>query len=145
MPWTARRTWTEMSAEICEYLEWDSTFFGIRIGRFTGETMTEDQASAALRWCESNRIACLYLLTGSNDAPTVAAAHSNGFEFVDIRVTLECEQSAESGATSPAVRPFRTSDGVRLSEIASVSHYDSRFYYDSRFPRDRSDALFATW
>jgi hypothetical protein len=122
----------------CEYLEWDSQFFGLRIARLTERRLTCEGVAAARRWCEANQVDCLYFLADSDDAQTVTVAQANDFQLVDIRVTLE--RRPGDGEPAPAVRPFQPADAARLRTIARVSHRDSRFYSDARFPRRQCDA-----
>jgi len=134
---------TEQCAWACNYLEWDSQFFGLRIARLTERYLTAEGAAAVRHWCEANRIDCLYFLADADDAQTVTLAQANGFQLVDIRVTLGCKPGR--GEPAPAVRPFQPADAPELRKIARVSHRDSRFYYDARFPRWQCDALYQTW
>jgi dTDP-4-amino-4,6-dideoxy-D-galactose acyltransferase len=133
-----------MQEPIGEYLEWDTQFFGVRIGRLTGHRLTRERVTEAQSWCRVNQIDCLYFLADSDDAATVTLAEANGFRLVDIRVTFERPLPKETEAT-PAIRAFRAEDGPRIREIARVSHRDSRFYYDPRFPESRCDALYEAW
>ncbi len=133
-----------MRTEICEYLEWDSQFFGHRIARLTEDRLTRDRAIVALEWCQTNHIDCLYFLAASNHSCTVALAEFYHFHFVDVRLTFDRPLSPEAGDV-PDVRVFQPSDGPRLRAIAAVSHRDSRFYYDQELPHSRCDALYATW
>jgi dTDP-4-amino-4,6-dideoxy-D-galactose acyltransferase len=128
----------------CDYLEWDSNFFGRRIGRVHGRFSPCD-IGRILEWCEIERIDCLYLLAASDDAQAVAVAEKHGFQLVDIRITFDValEQiSKEAGATLRLARP---SDLEALKQTARSSFRDSRFYYDPRFEKTRCDDLFATW
>ncbi len=129
---------------VCEFLEWDSQFFGFRIGRVRQKQLRRESAAAALAWASKNRMDCLYLLTPDTEEETQAAAVANGFRQVDVRLTFA--RAPESDATGiGAVRPFRQGDEDALRAIARTSHTDSRFYYDTRFPRERCDALYDTW
>jgi ribosomal protein S18 acetylase RimI-like enzyme len=128
---------------LCEYLEWDSQFFGLRICRFTQHRLTREASTAVRRWCESNRIDCLYFLADPGDGETASLAHGDRFQLVDVRVTLGCRPGHPEPA--PAVRPFQPTDAARLRSIARVSHRHSRFYQDARFPKGRVDALYETW
>jgi dTDP-4-amino-4,6-dideoxy-D-galactose acyltransferase len=128
---------------LCEYLEWDSQFFGSRIARLAQNHLTCETAAEVLRWCGANQVDCLYFLTDSNDPRTVALALANGFQLVDIRVTLERRPGYPEPA--PSIRPFQPADALELRRIARVSHWDSRFYHDGRFPRRQVDALYETW
>lgn len=132
-----------------EYLEWDSTFFGYRIGRIIGSRLTKEQWSLTDHWCRDHRIDCLYLMADPASLETVGAAHAREFRFVDVRVTLERVRPAEPAGhvvdTDHRIRQWTPPDIPILKEIASRSHRDSRFYSDPRFERERCDALFATW
>jgi dTDP-4-amino-4,6-dideoxy-D-galactose acyltransferase len=134
-----------MNAALFEYLDWDSNFFGFRIARLTSQILTPELVGACRSWCAANHIECLYFLSVSNDVSTASLAHANGFELVDIRVTLKHSLRDYIACPAPAIRPFCSSDAPRLREIARVSHGDSRFYYDPRFPRSRCDAFYETW
>jgi dTDP-4-amino-4,6-dideoxy-D-galactose acyltransferase len=128
----------------CEYLEWDSQFFGLRIARLTEPRLTADSVAAARLWCRTNQIDCLYFLADSDDAETVMRAQINAFQLVDIRLTLERRLGGAIGL-APAVRLFQPADAAPLRAIARVSHRDSRFYYDAHFARQQCDALYEAW
>lgn len=132
-----------MTDALCEYLEWDSTFFGHRIARARGHRSSAEHADALLQWCAENEIECLYFLADSDDAETVKAVEARGFAFVDIRMTL-----ARSGGAPPPVTGIRASrpeDVAALQAMSGINHTDSRFYYDGHFSRARCDALYETW
>jgi dTDP-4-amino-4,6-dideoxy-D-galactose acyltransferase len=128
----------------CEFLEWDSRFFGLRIARLTEPRLTANSVASARRWCRANQIDCLYFLADTDDAETVMLAQINAFQLVDIRLTLE--RSLSGGIEpAPAVRPFQPAHAAPLRAIARVSHRDSRFYYDAHFARQQCDALYEAW
>jgi ribosomal protein S18 acetylase RimI-like enzyme len=129
----------------CEYLEWDSRFFGLRIARFRGRRLDVDALARAQAYCREERIDCLYFLADSGSPETHRLAQAAGFQFVDVRVTLERPLAGYAIRPAPAVREHRPSDRERLREIARVSHHDSRFYADPRFARPLCDGLYATW
>jgi len=133
-----------MHSGACEFLEWDSQFFGLRIARLTEPRLTSSSVASARRWCRANQIDCLYFLADSDDAETVMLAQVSAFQLVDIRLTLGRRLGGSLGPTA-AVRPFRPADAAGLRAIARVSHRDSRFYYDGRFARPQCDALYEAW
>jgi dTDP-4-amino-4,6-dideoxy-D-galactose acyltransferase len=128
----------------CEYLEWDSRFFGLRIARLTEPRLTSASVAAARSWCRTNQIECLYFLADSDDSETVMLAEANAFQLVDIRLTLE-RGLGDGIEPAPAVRPFQPADAAPLRAIARVSHRDSRFYHDPRFTPQQCDALYEAW
>jgi dTDP-4-amino-4,6-dideoxy-D-galactose acyltransferase len=130
----------------CDYLDWDSTFFGMRIGRVTGSRLTTERLAGVLAWAEEHSVECLYLLADP-DPSTTRLAEDGGFHLVDVRVTLGARPAASD------LQPWRLA-GVRASSprdvpalraIAGTSHGDSRFYQDPRVPRPLCDELFRTW
>jgi dTDP-4-amino-4,6-dideoxy-D-galactose acyltransferase len=133
---------------LCQYLEWDSQFFGARIARFEDTRLTPENAAAALAWCSENRIECVYLLTDATHAETSIIADKAGFRLVDVRMTLARDLnepvSLHTGA-GPEIRVASARDLPELMAIARVSHHDSRFYQDPGFQDSRCDDLYATW
>jgi len=133
----------------CQYLEWDSDFFGRRIARITVNQLSPETMERALAWCRAKEIDCLYFLAASDDVETMRLADEHGFRFVDVRVTLEKTMEeppiTESRATKAVVGPCRPEDVPALKAMARASHRYSRFYYDSGFPASRCDALYETW
>jgi dTDP-4-amino-4,6-dideoxy-D-galactose acyltransferase len=133
-------------SEICQYLDWDSEFFGRRIARASVNRVTEQTVHAIESWCNSRRIDCLYFLADSSDANTVKLAENAGFRLVDVRVCLELLGGLPPEATgSSCVRASRAEDYEALRAIAGVSHRESRFYRDGNFVQSRCDALYQTW
>jgi dTDP-4-amino-4,6-dideoxy-D-galactose acyltransferase len=146
-----------------ELLPWDSDFFGCRIGRVRGSSLTPELVTRIDRWAARERVECLYLLAGLADPDTPPLAEASGFRLVDVRITLE-RSDDDAGimvpATSPrtadglpasaptgalAIRPADAADLPALRRLAATSHRDSRFYYDPHFARERCDALYAAW
>jgi ribosomal protein S18 acetylase RimI-like enzyme len=131
----------------CVLLPWDSSFFGLRIGRLTAARLSPRLLAEVLEWCRVHQIDCLYFLAGPDHSETIQLAEGASFRFVDVRLTLtlsafpeETRENAEGG-----VRLFRETDLESLKAIARRSYFDSRFYFDGGFPKQRCDDLFATW
>jgi len=109
------------SVPACEFLEWDSTFFGCRIARITANRITADHVSAIIDWCAAERIDCLYFLADPTDLFTIRLAEDNGFRCVDIRVTFEMrvERHAVSEQYEAGMlRQARPADVPELQAIA---------------------------
>jgi len=136
-----------MQDSICVPLPWDSSFFGLRIGRLTVARLSPLSLSEALEWCQSHEIDCLYFLADSDHRETVRLAEGAAFRFVDIRVTLTLSSfpTATSESADYGVRLFDEPDLDSLKLIARQSHSDSRFYFDGGFPKERCETLFETW
>src|SRR5689334_2929737 len=133
-------------SELCEVLDWDSTFFGFPIARVTTPTLTAEHVREIDSWARERGIRCLYFLCDLAHTQTLRLAESSGFQLVDIRVTLErslpgagLDVSANQPTNGIVVRAAQPNDSPALEEIARVSYGDSRFYTDGRFPRARCD------
>jgi len=139
------------SVEPCEFLPWDTAFFGRRIARVVGHRLNPQRVCAILEWCRVREIEYLYFLAAVDDQQTVRLAEDHGFRLVDIRVTLQCSigdrRSGRSDETAQAVRvrPARAGDIPLLQEIARTSYGDSRFYFDPCFSVEACENLYATW
>jgi dTDP-4-amino-4,6-dideoxy-D-galactose acyltransferase len=129
----------------CEFLEWDSRFFGRRIARSRGTRFSPDDIDEVIEWCRDGGIECLYLLAASDDAVAIPVVVERGFHLVDIRMTFQV--TFEEIATPPAagVRPALPGDIERLMQTARSSFRDSRFHYDPNFAKSRCDEMYATW
>lgn len=137
--------------EPCQYLHWDTDFFGHRIARVNGTRLDPEFLEAIYAWCEDGGIECLYFLAGSDDPQTIRLAEDHNFRLVEVRLNLERSLKDWDPETRPRaaqdvyVRPVHTEDIPILQDIASDSYVDSRFYFDDRFPKDKWQAYYRTW
>lgn len=131
----------------CTLLEWDSEFFGHRIGRVDRRRLAEADLPRIERWAAAECVECLYLLADADDPATVRAAEASGFGLMGLRVELDQRLPAAAGnpAPDPTIRPVQPGDREALTGIARASHEDTRFFADPRFSRDRAGALYARW
>ena len=121
----------------CQLLSWDTAFFGIRIARVIGSSLSLESLDAIEKWCFEQKIRCLYFPARSDDAFTVALAEQAGFHLVDIRMTFNrhvADTSVSTNATSTKLkmqkndltfRPAIPSDIPQLKAIARISHTDT--------------------
>jgi GNAT superfamily N-acetyltransferase len=123
-------------------LPWDTEFWGVRIGRVEGDTMTAERAAELEDWAAAHEVACVYFLAGE-DAATAHAAEDAGFRLMDVRVGLA--RAAAPAGVDARVRALGPGDLPALREIARASHGATRFYADPRFPRERCDDLYDVW
>lgn len=136
---------------ICQFLDWDTTFFGSRIARLNAARLTSDSLNEALEWCKSEQIDCLYFLADSDDPPTIWLAEQNQFHLVEIRYTLERSLKDWNPETRPraaeqvVIRDALTQDIPMLQEIARLSYVDSRYYFDRHFGEEQWAGYYATW
>lgn len=142
-PWRGRRSVRLRDDAPGDLLDWDTEFWGVRVGRVDGGTLTPERLQAVDAWAAEQEIDCLYFLGTSDDARTARVAEDGGFRLMDLRVEL---RQKLDGAVAPlVVREARLEDHERLRELARQSHGATRFYADPRFPDDRCDDFYATW
>lgn len=133
---------------ICRFLEWDTNFFGCKVGRVVPTQLTPELMPAILNWCQARQIDCLYLLADSNHDATLRLATEHGFRLADIRVTFERRQLGapeDSSHREPRLRSFRDQDLPALRALAGRLHQDTRFFVDENFPRPQCRQLYELW
>ncbi len=138
-----------LDSALCEYLTWDLGFFGLNIARLKTNTLNQSDIVDTLAWCEMNAIDCIYLLADPDHLETIMIAEDHEFRFVDIRLTLENNNSSQ-GCGEPenfpgTIRPFSMPDLPAIRDLARGSFRITRFYYDLNFPRSACDRLYETW
>ncbi len=121
-------------------LQWDSAFFGVRIGRVT-DTSPEGIVASA-----ETDIDCVYLLVESDDFEARDIALASGFEFVGHRVTYRSVtfEAAES-TFEGQIRRIESPDLAALVPVAREAFRDSRFFWDRNFSEERAQMLYETW
>ena len=137
-------------SEFCEFLPWDSEFFGFRVARIVGHRITRRSISKILEWAANGSIVCLYFLADFDDGETIQLAQAYDFQLVDIRITFEINLEKRNGVFSNTaakikIRPFQAEDISILESIAMGIYTDTRFYFDPNYPRDKSKALYVLW
>lgn len=131
----------------CQHLSWDSNFWGFPVARLEGSLLLDGEAENVLNWCQGNKIRCLYFAADGSDAETLQRANQAGFQFVDVRIDLECDAPTRT-AMSPANLPVRSvieTDLVAIKAIARSAHQDTRFFKDLNFVRSRCAMLYEKW
>ena len=74
----------EPGGALCEELPWDSSFFGLSIARVVPSRLDQESCDAALDWCRSKRVDCLYFLCALDDSSTQEVVTNTGFELVSV-------------------------------------------------------------
>lgn len=137
--------------EPCQFLQWDTEFFGHRIGRIIGHDLNPNRIESIYAWSESSAIECLYFLANSDDPVTIRFAEANEFQLVEIRLTMERSlknwnaKTRSKAADDIFIRHAHSEDIPILQEIARNSYLDSRFYFDECFTEENWQTYYATW
>ncbi len=132
---------------LCQYLVWDSEFFGYRIGRVNDHQLTPASLRDIFNWCEVQNIECLYFLADP-DPETIRLVEEVDFNLVDIRISLEVSlpvRESQSKQTEIRIRTWQETDLPRLRDIVRNSINQSRFFADPCFSHEASQGLYETW
>ena len=126
-----------MDVDPCEILAWDTEFFGFRIARARGDTLTLAQVNHIDVWCERNGVRCLYFLSRSDDPGTTQLAEANRLRLVDIRITFGYKASrplpARDCTHDPViVIPRMDSKGECL--VATLTGFEGSITWDTTKP-----------
>jgi dTDP-4-amino-4,6-dideoxy-D-galactose acyltransferase len=136
-----------LNPDLCSILEWDSTFFGMRIARVNPNRLDAQTAAQVMDWCHQKKVICLYFLADSNDVETIRQAEKNGFYLTDIRMTYEHPLNGLEERYVPKldIRNAVTEDLPVLRAMTGSSYGDSRFYYDGHFTQESCNRLYEIW
>jgi ribosomal protein S18 acetylase RimI-like enzyme len=120
-------------------LDWDSDFFGRRIGR----AGPDEELDAAVTAAERAGVECLYLERDGADVAGIGAAVARGACLVDLRLVFQRDEPPPVPAD--AVRTAGAADAGPLRDAAVSLSAASRFRADPRFPSGRVDELYRRW
>lgn len=133
--------------ECCQWLDWDSDFFGFGVAQVESKILTQALCYDIERWCQRNNVSCLYFAAAADDLATMRLAEAFGYQLVDVRILLH--KSLGTGelptALSPQVRRSRAEDLPTLKALSRGAFTDSRFYYDEHIPAHLRGELYARW
>lgn len=132
-----------MAVSLIDELDWDSSFFGVPIGRVgDGVSVTEipDVPGEARR----HGFECVYLLASAEQGEIAVAAEQVGFRVREIRVELQ-RTVAGHPMRAGELRPGGVGDLERLAPIARERFRGTRFFNDEHFLRERSAELYVEW
>lgn len=129
-----------------QLLPWDSNYFGLRIARID-QPLSAAELKRYFDWHREQAVQCTYYLCPIDQLDVIHAATGLGFQFMDVRITLECCISGKE-ATANRIASMRLATGQDLDSLetlASELHQDTRFFADKRFPVDQVKNLYALW
>ena len=129
-------------------LEWDSAFFGRRIGALTA-TWSPESIRADLATARQGGYDYLVSRPPVEDAAAVRALESAGFYLTDLGVTWFSDVAMRlrdvDRAATRGVRQATDVDIPWLSKTASTLFPLSRFYHDPFYSKAAADRLHEAW
>lgn len=136
--------------DLCQVLPWDSEFFGFRIARVNRDRLSAEELNEVLRWCDQEKVRCLYFLCAGDQVETANRVESQQFHLADMRVDFDwvpTEKPAQPTirAAGSEIRPATPDDLPELLPIVDHRFTDSRFFMDQGFPAEKSNLMFLRW
>jgi dTDP-4-amino-4,6-dideoxy-D-galactose acyltransferase len=131
-------------------LEWDSNFFGQKMGKIGFDPADEASCLSETAWrrtIETARKQQFQFLFCEFDAAQKRLAHilcNIGGSLGDVLLTLECEPREVEMRQSRVV-PACSDDLPAIIEIARDSFEQSRFFHDPRFDRIKVSQIYPQW
>jgi dTDP-4-amino-4,6-dideoxy-D-galactose acyltransferase len=134
-----------------EYLEWDSNFFNLKIGRinyFDSAPLTTHLWETIKENIKASHYDLVYFIASSEDFITNSILASQGEILIDRKVTLYCEiddtkkQIVSDDCIQLLTSKQLTPDLIALS-LASGEY--SRFKLDENFPEGSFENLYTRW
>lgn len=129
-------------------LEWDSAFFGRRMGVLAGDPRAAGAVTAALGAARADGFEYLQCRLPIDDAVAIRALTRSGFYLTDVGATWEGSSGtnvARVGSGHSTVRPADERDLPWLEADAVQFFRSSRFYHDPFFSAAEADRLHAAW
>jgi GNAT superfamily N-acetyltransferase len=124
-----------------ELLSWDTSFFGLTIGR--AKVAAAHDLDQALADAKEQDVACLYLVVpGARAEPVTAAVRAGG---VLAALRLELEYDGDPPGWPSTVRRATPDDATGVAELAAALAPASRFAQDARFAPDRIEEMYRIW
>lgn len=129
-----------------EHLDWDSSFFEMKIGRALSRTFDKNDRSV-IEDAKRSGLNCLYFLVEAESIATLDAMQAFGCKYVDGRLCFSLTEPAVSAISADGIgiESAQIGDGVELAKISESIEWSTRFLKDSGFPISRSRRMYSVW
>jgi hypothetical protein len=140
---------------VARALEWDSHFFGVRMGRVEYVCASDSRLIGPALACAVERLSArgirhLSARVDVADIESIAIYEAQGFRLMDSLVTYTTRPGKEP--PNPVrevgtIRPFQAADGEQLLAITLEAYkgFRGRFHLDRHLPDERADAFYVEW
>lgn len=126
-----------------EELEWDSRFFGRKIGILKSPPSSGKRLLKALDDAQSRGFRYLTCKIKKGDFKGIQLLEHVGFYLTDIGVTWE--KNIKSSTVNPGIQVALEKDIGSLKSLTKDLFRHSRFYHDPFFKKSEADKLFRAW
>lgn len=133
---------------LCEFLEWDTDFFGYRIAKVKGHYLTGENARQVDEWSRENKIDCLYYLA-AYEPDNVRVAEDYHYHLQDTRITLTMplphKKIANRTPDSYKLDRATLEDLPSLLSMIDGLFVHTRFFNDPHFTFEQCNQLYRLW
>ena len=136
---------------LCDFLSWDSDFFGKRIGRVNPPRLDAQKMQEILAWSRENAIDCLYFQADAGHPQTIRLAEDHGFHLTEVRMTYERRLHDWEILPIPRyhedvlIRLARPEDVPAMQAMASTSYTSTHYVVDPCFSAEKVQEFYETW
>lgn len=137
---------------LCRKLEWDSDFFGFPVAYVSSFRLTPSIEKQVRSFAASHETRFLEYRCNCHDPVSIQTAESNGYHFVDVRMTfgrsireIAAGEAVSSLPPGISIRRATPEDCDRVVPIAEDLYRDSRYYFDGNFGLDALKTFYCDW
>lgn len=143
---------------ICRSLPWDTSFFGLGMGRLdyllrgaaADRATMADAVSGALDRCRARGVKHVAARMDVADVDGIAVLEDHGFRLMDALVTYLYHPKRPPPPPVKAVgrvRPFTTDDTEQILEITTEAYagFRGRFHLDPHISSTRAEEMYLEW
>lgn len=127
-----------------EILEWDTVFFGRKIGRLAPVPSDERRLREELSEASALKFQYLACRLAASEISAVQLLEKHAFYLTDLGVAWELSPG-QKYAVQPRVREGNRNDCPAVGKLATGLFPDGRFYADPFFSREEADRLYQVW
>jgi dTDP-4-amino-4,6-dideoxy-D-galactose acyltransferase len=130
-----------------KHLDWDSNFFGFKIGRIIFDNFDETNVQSLLDEKKTENYQLIYIFTKST-LTNVDFLLKNKGKLVDQKITFRFEEISNSQSESkhPAISTYKNEKLDKdLLELALQSGHFSRFFLDNNFKKGAFEKMYTLW
>ena len=140
-----------LTSSKCCFLEWDTNFFGVRIGRIESNDLDADEMQLVMEWAAEHQIDCLYYCCTIDSDRARKVAEAFKFNLVDVKIEMSKLFSRShhlfqnTSRDNLLIRPYADSDLIHLEELDDDLFKNARFYHDPHFTHNQASLLYQEW
>jgi len=129
-----------------EILEWDSSFFGYKVGKSTAREISPFLMNNLVEQAGRQGVRLLYVFMNANDYVSQGSAHAVGGKLVDNKVTFNLQiKDREFGNDGHIGEFMHDYPSDKLIQLALQSGLYSRYKIDRNFKKNEFEKLYTEW